>query len=353
LAEPRVDIVLTTYGPVPYLGEALATAFAQTYANWRLTLVDNSPETGGARAVLAPHEGDPRVRYLATGGLSQADNWTAAFASGDAPYIAMLHDDDLWDPDFVARRVEGLEAHPACAFAFSAYREIDEHGDLIALHAPRVRAGVLQPEDFVPHEYVRNAVPVTTVLYRRSAYEAVGACFRPGTGYIDYDLWMRLAVRFPVLSLHTQDCALRSHGGSVSTAFAQSRRNGELWLRFLDSADATLDRERPDLIPRRMRRRRRSAVLVSMAGDALVNENRDEATRLLRGALRLHPPTLLDPRVPVLATLLATGPRASRYVAAAREAKVRWNIPMNRHELKRRLDDLRLTAGARAGNRPR
>src|SRR5215217_3476169 len=158
VADPLVDIVLTTYGPVPFLAAALASAFGQTYSNWRLTLVDNSPETGAARAVLAPHEGDPRVRYLPTGGLSQADNWTTAFASGDAPYIAMLHDDDLWDPEFVARRVEGLEAHPACAFAFSAYREIDEHGDLIALHAPRMRAGVLQPEEFIRHEYVRNAV---------------------------------------------------------------------------------------------------------------------------------------------------------------------------------------------------
>jgi glycosyltransferase involved in cell wall biosynthesis len=343
-----VDIVLPTYGPVPYLEEALASAFAQTYADWRLTLVDNSPETGAARAALARYEGDPRVRYVATGGLNQADNWTAAFASGDAPYVAMLHDDDLWDPDFVARRVEGLDAHPDCAFAFSAYREIDEEGELIALHAPRVPAGVLRPEEFVPREYVRNAVPVTTVMYRRSAWEAVGGRFNAGTGYIDYDLWMRLAVRFPVLSLHTMDCALRTHGGSVSTLFYESKRNGELWLRFIDSADATLDRERPDLVPRRVRRRRRSAVLVSMAGDELLNDNREESVRLLRRALRLHPPTLLDPRVPVLGALLATGPRAARYVSAARAAKVRWNLPMNRTELKRRVDDLRLTATTRA-----
>jgi glycosyltransferase involved in cell wall biosynthesis len=350
VAEPLVDIVLPTHGPVPFLAEALDSAFAQTYPRWRLTLVDNSPESGAARGVLGPREDDPRVRYVATGGLDQAANWTAAFKAGAAPYVAMLHDDDVWDPEFVARRVEGLEAHPDCAFAFSAYREIDEDGGLIALHAPRVPAGVLRPEAFIPVEYVRNAVPVTSVMYRRSAFEAVGGSFRPGTGYIDYDLWMRLAARYPVLSLHEQDCALRSHGGSVSTAFAESRRNGELWLQFLDSADATIDRERPDLVPPRVRRRRRSAVLVSMAGDELLRENRGEAKRLLRDALRLHPPTLLDPRVPVLAALLATGPRASRYVSAARAVKVRWNIPMNRHELKRRLADLRVTAGARPRN---
>ena len=350
MAEPPVDIVLPTYGPVPYLAEALASAFAQTYGDWRLTLVDNSPETGGARSALAPYEADPRVRYLATGGLNQADNWTAAFRSGDAPYVAMLHDDDLWDPGFLARRVEGLERHRECALAFSAYREIDERGKLLALHAPRVRAGVLQPAEFVPREFVRNAIPVTSVLYRRSAFEAAGGRFDPDAGYIDYELWMRIAVRHPVLSLHTQDCSIRSHGGSVTTAFASSRRNGELWLRFLHHAEAAIDGARPDLVPRRVRRRRRSAVLVSMAGDELLNEDRGEATRLLRRALRLHPPTLLDPRVAVLAVSLATGPRASRYVGAARAVKVRWNIPLNRHELKRRLDDLRATASARPGD---
>jgi glycosyltransferase involved in cell wall biosynthesis len=344
---PLVDIVLPTYGPVPYLEEALACVFAQTYANWRLTLVDNSPETGGARVVLAPHEGDPRVHYLATGGLNQAENWTAAFASGDAPYVAMLHDDDLWDPEFVARRVEGLEAHPGCAFAFSAYREIDESGALIALHAPRARPGVLAPEEFVPQEYVRNAVAVQTVMYRRSAYEAVGGRFRAGTGYIDYDLWLRLAVRFPVLSLHVQDCALRSHGESVTAAFARSKRNGDIWLEFVDAADATVDAADATLVPRPVRNRRRAAALVSIAGDDLEAGEATSARRRIREAVRLYPRVALDPRVPVLVALLLAGERSRRAVAALRDLKARWSIPVHAHDLKRRLDDLALAVRRR------
>src|SRR3954451_14854035 len=73
--DPLVDIVLPTHGPVPYLGEALASAFAQTYPAWRLTVVDNSPESGGAEGALAPYRSDPRVCYIATGGLNQAENW--------------------------------------------------------------------------------------------------------------------------------------------------------------------------------------------------------------------------------------------------------------------------------------
>jgi glycosyltransferase involved in cell wall biosynthesis len=346
---PLIDVVLTTYGPVPYIEQALDSVLAQTYPNWRLTVVDNSPETGGARGALDGYPEDPRVRYLATGGLNQAENWTAAFRSADAPYIAMIHDDDFWEPEFLARRAAALEAHPECAIAFSAYREIDGDGREIALRAPRVPEGVLRPEAFVPVEFVRNAIPTCAVLYRRSAFEAVGGSFDADSGYIDYDLWMRLAVRYPVYSLHVWDCSMRFHEGSVTATFHSSKRNGELWLRFVERAEAAIDAVNPDLVPQRVRRRRRAAALLSIAADELEADNRAEAKRVLRGALRLHPRSVLDPRVPVMALALATGPRASRLLISARSLKVRLDIPTHDHDVKRRIDDLRVGAGRRWG----
>jgi glycosyltransferase involved in cell wall biosynthesis len=342
LPPPALDVVLPTYGPVPYLRESIDSVLAQTFKGWRLTVIDNSPETGGARAVLAAYGGDPRIRYQATGGLNQADNWTAAFSSAEARYIAMLPDDDFWAPEFLERRYAALEAHPECAFAFSAYREIDADGREIALRAPRVPEGVLTPDRFVPVEFMRNAIPVCSVVYRRSAFESVGGRFRPGSGYIDYDLWMRLAVRYPVYSLHTWDCSMRFHSGSVTTAFQSSKRNGELWLRFVEHAEATIDAADPALVPRRLRRRRRAAAMLGVAADELQAGERAKAVALLRAALRLHPRGLLDPRVPFMALALATGPRASRIIGAARALKMRWDIPVHDHDLKRRLDDLRI-----------
>jgi glycosyltransferase involved in cell wall biosynthesis len=340
---PLVDVVLPTYGPVPYLRDALDSVLAQTYPAWRLTLIDNSPETGGARAVLDRYGDDPRLRYQATGGLSQAENWNAAFRSGDAPYIAMIHDDDVWAPEFLERRVAAMEAHPECAFVFSAYREIDSEGRIRAIHAPRVPAGPLPPEQFVPVEFVRNAIPVCSVLYRRSAFAAVGASFDPTAGYIDYDLWLRLAVRYPVYSLHEWDNDSRVHDGSVTTAFQESRRNGELWLRLVDHAEATLAGADRELVPTRLRRRRRSAAILSVAADDLQAGDRKQALAGLRRGLRLYPRAVIDARVPFLLVGLATGRLGGKLIAGARAAKLRWDIPTHDHDVKRRLDDLRLT----------
>ena len=34
----------------------------------------------------------------------------------------MLHDDDRWDPEFLARRLAFLEEEPECGFVFAGFR---------------------------------------------------------------------------------------------------------------------------------------------------------------------------------------------------------------------------------------
>jgi hypothetical protein len=327
---------------VPFLEEALQSALAQTYANASITVVDNSPESGGARAIVARYESDPRLHYLATGGLSQAENWNAAFRSGNAPYIGMLHDDDRWDPGFIERRVTAMEAHPECAFVFSSYREIDENGREAAVRASRIKAGVHPPETFVPRQFEHNVVPVATVLYRRTAFEAVGGMFQPGAGNIDLELFLRLALRYPVLSLDVRDCSMRVHPGTVTTTARVNSQKGEMRLGYLDYAERAIDATRPDLVPQRMRRRRRAAATLTAAGDELQAGRVAEARRHLRAAVRLHPPIVLDVRVVILATLVLIGRRAAGLIASARAFERRWNIPIHPREVKRRADDLLL-----------
>ena len=56
---------------------------------------------------------DPGFTLVATGrNLGPAANWTRLIQQGSAPYVTLLQDDDVWDPDFLARRVAFLERHP-------------------------------------------------------------------------------------------------------------------------------------------------------------------------------------------------------------------------------------------------
>ena len=336
--DPIVDVFLPTYGDVPYLGKALDSVLAQTESRWRLTLVDNSPERGLAAAILEPYLADPRVDLLVTGGLNQSQNWTAGMQAGDAPYVAMLHDDDWWAPEFLARRIAFLEQHPLCGFVFANYREVDQSGEEIAERAPRIAEGVHEPDTFVARQYHRNVVPVASVMFRRSALKAVGEHYAD-VRLPDSELSMRLAVRFPVGYLHVRDSFVRMHGGSV-TSTAQDR--GEVLLTALDYFDAAIDAVDPSLAPRKLRRHRRAWAHLTASLDAVEGGNRSAALRHLRAGLRLNPGALTDPRVPVVLLVLVAGDRASDALAGLRRFQMKHHIRVHRRDIKLLIDDIRV-----------
>ena len=342
-APPLVDVVLPTYGGGPHLAKAIASVVAQTYPSWRLTVVDNSPHLPATAEAVAAHAADRRVHRVVTGGLSQAENWNAALGCGTAPYVAMIHDDDTWDPTFLARRVEALESHPRCAFAFSGYRQIDGADRETALRPAPLSGGCHEPRDFVPVLYADNIIAVSAVLYRRAALDAVGPTFHEPARYFDYELWLRLAAHFPVHHVDAVDNGGRVHDQSVTTAHATAdeRQAGRMWLEFLDVVDPMLDRAAPGLVHEGLRRRRRAGALLTCTLDELQAGRRRQAVRHLRSALRTDPASVLDPRVPVAALLLAAGPRALPVLARARNLQHVRQIPVHVSDLRARGRELR------------
>ncbi|MBA2637764.1 MAG: glycosyltransferase, partial [Solirubrobacterales bacterium] len=242
MTEPRVDVVMPTYGSPDYLDEAMRSVLAQTFTDFCLTVFDNGPGDGAAHEVVRRHLGDPRVRYDATGTvLPQRENWTRCINAGSAPYVAMLHDDDTWAPGFLARRVAFLDAHPASGFVFSAMRDVDEQGGVIAEIPHRLSEGEHAPHDFVPFLLEEMIIGSPTPLVRRSAYADVGAAFTDDThNNIDWDMWLRIALRHPVGYLEVRDCDRRVHGGSLTKG---SKRWGAEELRIVNRFEALVERD--------------------------------------------------------------------------------------------------------------
>ena len=97
-----------------------------------------SPRTAPAAARSRPRYASsptiPGSSYTATGeNLGAAANWTRLIQQATRPYVTLLQDDDVWDPEFLARRVAFLERHRSCAFVFSGERKIDHDGREIAI----------------------------------------------------------------------------------------------------------------------------------------------------------------------------------------------------------------------------
>ena len=209
--------------------------------------------------VVEPYLSDERVRYVATGSnLGGAGNSTSLLRGARAAYIAVLHDDDLWAPDFLERRIAFLQGNPSCGLVFSCCDFIDDHGAVVHRFAPRLREGIQPRRAFLRTLYRRNVICIPTVLVARWCYEEVGTAFDETVLFYDYEMWIRIAGRFDVGFLNVFDASYRIH--RAQTTHAVDRHFGEHRLALLDAVDPALPKDFP---PLDRRRARSGALLVS------------------------------------------------------------------------------------------
>src|SRR4051794_6490502 len=190
---------MPTYRRPRYLPFAVESVIAQSFQDWRLTISEDGP--GEAEEVIAPYLSDPRIRYVTSGTerLGGGGNHTKLLSLATAEYVTFLHDDDLWDPQMLARRVEFMEAHPTCGYVFSGNTQIDEEGRELGRSRLVLPEGLYEPEEFAPILLRESVVGgVHTTLTRRTAFETVGPYFESRFNFYDWEMWLRLAVRFPV-----------------------------------------------------------------------------------------------------------------------------------------------------------
>jgi GT2 family glycosyltransferase len=311
---PIVDVAIPTHGKPRYLRETIDSVLAQTFGGWRITISENGVASDEIRAIVEPYLSDPRVRHVPTGtAIPAAENATRAVQAGDAPFVAILHDDDRWDAEFLARRVAFLDSNPSCGLVFSHCNFIDPTGALVFRRRVALREGLQHRDAFLRALYKKNIIVMPTVLSRRSAYERVGPAFSKSLLFDDYEMWVRLAVSSDVGFLDVFDAFYRIHPAQVT--HSEKTRFGEHRLDLLEAIDRWL----PPDFPLRERRRAHSAAHFRASYDAFDRGERRDAALHLRKALQTYPAAPFDPKMVALVidAVRRSLTRQSRLVNAA------------------------------------
>src|SRR5438128_4158872 len=119
---PRVSVVVIYRDAESFLDEAIASVFAQTFADWELLLIDDGSVDGGPfLAANWASQHPQRVHCLAhpgrvNRGMSASRNLGVRHARGE--YVALLDADDVWLPDKLTEQVAQLEAWPDAAMVY-------------------------------------------------------------------------------------------------------------------------------------------------------------------------------------------------------------------------------------------
>lgn len=159
--------------------------------------------------------------------LGMVDNWNAAAALATGELMMVLGQDDELGPGMIDRYVAELAAAPGVVAVSSGEQWIDGHDRVVDVpRRPNRRERIfvdlpryLLTQDDLVRLCLRNGQVYgepSAVMFRRSAFEAVGG-YRPEMGHVaDLDLDLRLAGLGPVVYVREPLVRRRLHGGMAT-----------------------------------------------------------------------------------------------------------------------------------------
>ena len=204
---PLVSVIIPAFNCAPFISDTLETVYRQTYRNWEIILVDDG-STDDTESALVPHMDRIRYIYQENQGTGAARNAGLERAKGEL--IAFLDHDDLWLPEKLEMQVRAMHTWPDCGLVFTNGVMFDESGILIdSLISRRLKKwsdGQGSTDSTMVKGWISRQLffgnlisSASGVLARTSCLEKVGGFDETISVADDYDLWLRIAQRYPPL----------------------------------------------------------------------------------------------------------------------------------------------------------
>lgn len=181
-----ISVVIPAYNSESLIAETLASVVGQTLKPAEVLVIDDGSTDGTAG--VADGFGPPvRVIRKANSGQGASRNFGVELATSE--WIAFVDADDLWEPNKLERQMEELARHPEAEVCYTGrvemlhYDERPRLGKVITVPGPEdLRKSLFHNTTFLP----------SSVVIRKSTFQAIGG-FDPHFRLVqDWDLWLRL-----------------------------------------------------------------------------------------------------------------------------------------------------------------
>lgn len=210
MAAPLVSVVIPVYNGAKYLREACESVLSQTYEPLELIVVDDGSTDDSPQVIRSYGSRVASIRQD-NGGVSRARNTGIQAAKGE--YVAFLDQDDWFLPDKIARQVERFRADGSLGLVHTGILQYSSESQSYV-------KGIYQNISTDPLEgwcYDRllfaNGIINSSVMVRKTALTLSGGFDEtmPGNTIQDYDLWLRIARRFPLCYVPESLTVIRLH----------------------------------------------------------------------------------------------------------------------------------------------
>jgi glycosyltransferase involved in cell wall biosynthesis len=212
VSDRSVALVINTYQQAHFLPGSIESAMKQTVRFDEVIVVDDGSADNPASVVI----NYPGVRLIrqSNAGLAAARNTGLSAASSD--YIVFLDADDLLTPGAVSAGLACYAENPGAGLVYGAHRRIGPKGEPLG---DEVYSAV--GADAFRTFLTGNAIGMhATVVYNRRRLCDIGGFDATLPRCEDYDVYFRMAARYPIASHHEVAALYRWHGQNMSANHA-------------------------------------------------------------------------------------------------------------------------------------
>lgn len=198
----QVSVIIPTYNRAGVLSRALESVMAQTLPAEEVIVVDDG-STDHTAEVAARF---PEVRYVYQDnhGVSHARNRGIGMAR--SPWIALLDSDDEWLPEKLERQHQQVQQNPGHKIIHTEEIWIRNGKRVNAMNKHQKHGG-----DIFEQCLPLCVISPSSVIIHRDVFDEVGLFDETLPACEDYDLWLRLCARYPVLFV--EEPSIVKHGG--------------------------------------------------------------------------------------------------------------------------------------------
>jgi glycosyltransferase involved in cell wall biosynthesis len=213
---PLWSVMIPVYNCGTFLKETLLSVLVQKIPeqHMQIEVVDDASTDIDVQQ-LVQEVGKGRISYYRQAqNVGSLRNFETCLNRAKGHLVHLLHGDDYVGQGYYTQIGQLLNQYPEAGAAFCRYRCVNEKGEKVYDKTPE-RSTACLLSNWLLKISERQHVQYVAMTVRRSVYEQVGGFYALEYGE-DWEMWVRIASRFPVAYIPETLAYYREHAQSIS-----------------------------------------------------------------------------------------------------------------------------------------
>lgn len=232
MSNPELSVVMPIYNGADTLTSTLQSLENQGDAVIEVLAVDQG-STDGSRQILEEFSKRLPITIIdAPGSTNWMMNTNIGLKAASAPYVTMLHQDDMWLPGRVDALLGLAGKYPQAELWLHPAWFMDSDNELVGSFGPAFgnRERLIKSDNALRALIVQNSVALPAAMFRRDAALRLGGLSEDLWYTADWDFWLKLASQGPLAWMPRKLAAFRIHENSQTVKGSRDMQDFEQQL---------------------------------------------------------------------------------------------------------------------------